>query len=296
MSEPTDEKGVYLRALFTIANADGEVSPSELETITEIARRMGRVEDDLGSIRPSSLSRAARTIIKDEYRRAFLGDAVAVASADGVLQGDELRCIKFLCEAWKVEPPPVAGVSWKRVQGMDPRKSDRVSKVDGSGRRTGSGRDRARGSGSTRAAGTAAGDPVEPLEAEAPGGAARVFLVTFAVAGLAGLLESVFSILASSAGSLAILAGATVPAVIMLICGVAALVPVALMAGKIGARQGEAGIGGALGVLVIMLIGLSRIAWAETKTADQAITIALGVVATIGAFGLAWALSGLTRR
>lgn len=111
---PIPERKAYLKLLLVLAAADGEVSASEREVLSGVARRFGfpfKKEAYLAA----DLDAAAAAIETPKLRGILLKDLERLAARDGRISGAELGVIKRLADGWDLKPPPITGVDWAAV-------------------------------------------------------------------------------------------------------------------------------------------------------------------------------------
>src|SRR5438132_10478354 len=96
--DPLNDKlgQVYAGALIAIAGVDSEINPEESALIRSLVEKRSSVHVDFEEtffhkITPDELAKAATTanVAAREFGTAFIIDAVALATADGVLNGRE---------------------------------------------------------------------------------------------------------------------------------------------------------------------------------------------------------------
>lgn len=102
---PMEEKGAYLGALATMASADGNASPEELEFLRlmgEAAELPDNVQQEIVQVaqNPSqiSLQKCLDVLNKSQLRFSFITDIVSFAKADGQYSPEEEQRIKEMAE------------------------------------------------------------------------------------------------------------------------------------------------------------------------------------------------------
>jgi hypothetical protein len=110
-----------MKALLSIAAADDNIAPPELERIKAAAKRFGcRLK--ASDLKTFSLDGIARGISRPHVQKAVLAEIVDIAKADRKLSSDELQIIKYLCSQWGL-PLPDVGVGWEQVRSPGDKKS-----------------------------------------------------------------------------------------------------------------------------------------------------------------------------
>ena len=307
-----DASELHLRTLMTIAVADGEVHAEETRVIAEVAVRLG-CEVEATSLKPSSLSRSVRGLEGAQRRQEVLEDAMRVASADGVIHGDELRCIKFLCEAWSLPTPEVSGVDWGKVMGMDP--VDSGERASTAGMESPPRRSDASKSAAFRAVRRGAEAPSEDTLR-----LVRLILVGLAGLGLASLLEATTTNLLPSeavlrpsdlqlmgrssdmsvmerqlsSGVRLISIGGAYWAYIPALCCLVSLCVVSVLGGAGGLGRVDGGVAAVLAMLGYAGPRLQGVV--SQSSSENAMVLVMGLSITIGSFGIGWLGSSVATR
>jgi uncharacterized tellurite resistance protein B-like protein len=112
----TGERKAFLRILASLAGADGDLDPSELEVLHLAANGLSVAlgERDL---EPHDLEALAAKVTRPALQERLLGELVRLAEADQRIEPDELSTILFFARRWGCAPPPMAGVDWSTVEG-----------------------------------------------------------------------------------------------------------------------------------------------------------------------------------
>lgn len=105
-----EEKGAYLGALATMASADGQASPEELEYLRlmgEAAELPDNVQQEIEQVaqNPSqiSLQRCLDVLKKSQLRFSFITDIISFAKSDGQYSPEEEQRIKEMAEYLEVD-------------------------------------------------------------------------------------------------------------------------------------------------------------------------------------------------
>lgn len=105
-----EEKGAYLGALATMASADGQASPEELEYLRlmgEAAELPDNVQQEIEQVaqNPSqiSLQRCLDVLKKSQLRFSFITDIISFAKSDGQYSPEEEERIKEMAEYLEVD-------------------------------------------------------------------------------------------------------------------------------------------------------------------------------------------------
>ncbi|MBX3465337.1 MAG: TerB family tellurite resistance protein [Planctomycetes bacterium] len=108
------ERKAFLRVLSSLAWADGEADPSELEVLHLVANdlRVALSERDLEA---GDLEALADRITRPALQERLLVALRRLAEADLRVDREELSTIKFFAERWGCRPPPMDGVVWDEV-------------------------------------------------------------------------------------------------------------------------------------------------------------------------------------
>jgi tellurite resistance protein len=104
---PEDVARAGLRALHTVALADGELSPLETAFIEAVQTNVLRSRIDLGSLVPIAPSELAEAVTSPEHRQRILTGAVVTSCIDGKTTEDEVAVIESFARAMRLDLAPV---------------------------------------------------------------------------------------------------------------------------------------------------------------------------------------------
>lgn len=112
------ERKAFMRVLSSLAWADGEAGPDELEVLHLVANdlRVALTERDL---EPRDLEVLAAKVTRPALQERLLHALRRLAEADLRLDADELSTIKFFATRWSCQPPAIDGVDWAAVPQPD---------------------------------------------------------------------------------------------------------------------------------------------------------------------------------
>ncbi|MCO5164751.1 MAG: hypothetical protein M9894_00065 [Planctomycetes bacterium] len=108
------ERKAFLRVLSSLAWADGEADPSELEVLHLAANDL-RVALSERDLEPRDLEALAGLVTRPALQERLLVELRRLAEADLRVDQDELSTIKFFAERWGCRPPHMDGVDWDQV-------------------------------------------------------------------------------------------------------------------------------------------------------------------------------------
>lgn len=108
------ERKAFLRVLSSLAWADGEADPSELEVLHLAANDL-RVALSERDLEPRDLATLADRITRPALQERLLHELRRLAEADARLDPQELATIRYFAERWGCRPPAIDGVDWSTV-------------------------------------------------------------------------------------------------------------------------------------------------------------------------------------
>jgi hypothetical protein len=96
-----------LRALYTVARADGEVTPLETAFIAAVQTHILRSKVDLAALSPITADELARAVPPGPMRVRIINGAVIASCIDGETTEDEVEILDAFARALEVDLAPV---------------------------------------------------------------------------------------------------------------------------------------------------------------------------------------------
>jgi tellurite resistance protein len=107
LTPPQDVAHAGLRALKTVAAADGKLHPLEDELLASVQRHILRTELNVDELEPITPEELAEAITEPAFRERVLGACVLVSLIDGEPSPEELKLVEAYTKALEVDSPIV---------------------------------------------------------------------------------------------------------------------------------------------------------------------------------------------
>lgn len=109
------ERKAFLRVLASLASADGDMDPNELELLHLTANDLN-VPLGERDLETHDLVFLANMVQKPVLQERLILELAKLAQADDRIDPRELSTIKFFAQRWRLTPPGIQGVDWDAVE------------------------------------------------------------------------------------------------------------------------------------------------------------------------------------
>lgn len=109
------ERKAFLRVLASLAGADGDMDPNELELLHLTANDLN-VPLGERDLETHDLVFLANMVQKPMLQQRLIVELARIMNADSRIDPRELSTIKFFANRWRLTPPAIEGVDWATVE------------------------------------------------------------------------------------------------------------------------------------------------------------------------------------
>jgi uncharacterized tellurite resistance protein B-like protein len=109
------ERKAFLRVLASLASADGDLDPTELELLHLTANDLN-VPLGERDLETHDLVFLANMVQRPVLQQRLISELARLMSADARVDSRELSTIKFFADRWKLPLPALEGVDWTAVE------------------------------------------------------------------------------------------------------------------------------------------------------------------------------------
>ena len=111
----TAERKAFLRVLTSLAGADGDMDPNELELLHLAANDLN-VPLGERDLETHDLVFLANMVQQPVLQRRLIQELAQLALADERIDPRELSTIKFFARRWHLPPPALPSVDWDAIE------------------------------------------------------------------------------------------------------------------------------------------------------------------------------------